>query len=36
MINEKQSKKIRMDSWLLKLPSRDMKRKTKVKVKVKS
>ena len=25
MINQKESKQVRMDSWLLKLPSRDMK-----------
>ena len=29
MINEKESKQVRMDSWLLKLLSRDMKRKRK-------
>ena len=29
MINQKKSKQVRMDSWLLKLLSRDMKTKTK-------
>ena len=29
MFNQKESKQIRMDSWLLKLLSRDMKTKTK-------
>ena len=29
MINQKESKQVRMDSWLLKLLSRDMKTKTK-------
>ena len=29
MINQKKSKQIRMDFWLLKLLSRDMKTKTK-------
>ena len=29
MINQKESKQVRMDSWLLKLLSRDMKAKTK-------
>ena len=29
MINHKDSKQVRMDSWLLKLLSRDMKTKTK-------
>ena len=29
MINEKESKQVRMESWLLKLLSRDMKTKTK-------
>ena len=29
MINQKESKQIRMDSWLLKLLSRDMKKKAK-------
>ena len=28
MINQKQSKQVRMDSWLLKLLSRDMETKT--------
>ena len=31
MINQKESKQVRMDSWLLKLLSRDMKTKTKSK-----
>ena len=31
MINQKESKWVRMDSWLLKLLSRDMKTKTKTK-----
>ena len=29
MISQKESKQVSMDSWLLKLLSRDMKRKTK-------
>ena len=29
MIEQKESKQVRMDSWLLKLLSRDMKTKTK-------
>ena len=29
MINQKESKQVRMGSWLLKLLSRDMKTKTK-------
>ena len=29
MINKKETKQVRMDSWLLKLRSRDMKTKTK-------
>ena len=29
MINQKESKQVRMDSWLLKLLSRDMKTKTR-------
>ena len=29
MINQKESKQVRMDSWLLKLLSRDMKTKAK-------
>ena len=29
MINQKESKQVRVDSWLLKLLSRDMKTKTK-------
>ena len=29
MINQKESKQVRIDSWLLKLLSRDMKTKTK-------
>ena len=29
MINQKESKQVRMNSWLLKLLSSDMKRKTK-------
>ena len=29
MINQKESKQVRMDSWLLKLLSGDMKTKTK-------
>ena len=29
MINQKESKQVKMDSWLLELLSRDMKRKTK-------
>ena len=29
MINQKESKQVRMDSWLIKLLSRDMKTKTK-------
>ena len=29
MISQKESKQVRMDSWLLKLLSRDMKPKTK-------
>ena len=31
MINQKKSKQVRMDSWLLKLLSTDMKTKTKTK-----
>ena len=31
MINEKDSKQVSMNSWLLKLVSRDMKTKTKIK-----
>ena len=31
MINQKESKQVRMDSWLLNLLSRDMKTKTKSK-----
>ena len=31
MINQKESKQVRTDSWLLKLLSRDMKTKTKSK-----
>ena len=31
MINKKESKQARMDSWLLKLLSRDIKAKTKIK-----
>ena len=31
MIRQKESKQIRMDSWLFKLLSRDMKTKTKIK-----
>ena len=31
MINQKKSKQVRMDYWLLKLLSRDMKTKTKKK-----
>ena len=29
MMNQKESKQVKMDSWLLKLLSRDMKTKTK-------
>ena len=29
MINQKENKQVKMDSWLLKLLSRDMKTKTK-------
>ena len=29
MINQKENKQVRMDSWLVKLLSRDMKTKTK-------
>ena len=32
MINQKESKQVRMDSWLFKLLSRDMKTKTKTKI----
>ena len=31
MINQKDSKQVSMNSWLLKLVSRDMKTKTKIK-----
>ena len=31
MINQKESKQVRMDSWQLKLLSRNMKTKTKIK-----
>ena len=31
MINQKETKQVRMDSWLLKLLSRHMKTKTKTK-----
>ena len=29
MTNQKESKQVRIDSWLLQLPSRDMKTETK-------
>ena len=32
MISQKESKQVSMDSWLLKLLSRDMKAKTKTKI----
>ena len=32
MINQKENKQVKMDSWLLKLLSRDMKQKQKTKI----